>query len=93
MPYLPCDQFAADGLAVRHAIEARTGITVQLNITRIEVMVGLVEKIRDEGVITDHQEIAGIVLGLDTFKDDLEYSAYELWLEKIFERRLQAQTA
>lgn len=93
MRYHPCDEIAADGLAVRREIETETGAVVQLNRNRIEAMVGAIEELVLDGAITDHEEIVGIVLGRYAFRDDTEYSANKRWLDKIFERRLQAQVA
>lgn len=83
----PQDEFSADALSVIKELEAETGTKVRLNINRIVAMVDTVEGLMSDGTVTDHEEIVGIALSGGMFQDDLEYTAYKRWLDKIFKRR------
>lgn len=85
----PCDEFSADALIVIKELEAETGVRVRLNIHRITDMVEALERLLSDGTISDCDEMAEVVLGRASL-DDIEYTAYKRWLDRIFKRRKAA---
>lgn len=91
MRHHPCDQFAADILHVRDEIEKETGTRVYFKLQRIEEMVETIQSSRQMDI--EHDELKGFLMNHYDFFNDVEWTAHERLLNRIFERRLAAQAA
>lgn len=92
----PCDQLAVDTLKAYRELKAKSDTAARLNVDRSKAFVDAIDKLLLDGVITNHDEIVGIVLGDGNLSAD-EYEGYALALKYIYERRqrhnLQAPVA
>ncbi len=93
MSTYPCDQVAADTLAVRDEIKAKHEIEIHFSLEQITAMVDEYDNAVSTGVITDYEELLEAVLGRYNYLHDIEYTAYKMVLGRIFKRRLGARSS
>ncbi len=93
MPSLPTNQLDADALVIREEIERQTGEKVEFDLDRVIAMCKVIAKTARIGVITDHGEILGLVMGKYAWATDVEEEAYRRLLDKTYKRQLGAKSS
>ena len=88
-----CDQFAADALSIRDEIKAETGVDIRFKLPLIEQMVNDIDEATQGRTSVDHDELREAVLGRETFLHDIEHTAYQRLLDRIFHRRLATKSS
>jgi len=93
MTAYPCDQFAADALAVCDELRIETGIEVRFNFPQVVDMVDDIDRAMKARVVTDHDELREMVLGRYAYLHDIEHAAYKRLLERVYKRRMGAKSS